>query len=93
MVVSNFITYRDSPSTDELLDGFSPVAIVERNGIKYEKIVIRIEITAKEDTFIPRTDLYSIPEEREVGFTAQHHAFVVDKDYTYFIKWTIYRPI
>ncbi len=34
-----------------------------------------------------------IPEEKKVGFSARHHGFVVDKDYTYFIKWTIYRPI
>jgi len=93
IVVSNFITYRDSPSTDELLDRFLTGVIVKGNGIKYEEIVIRDEITAKEDTFIPRTDLYSIPEEKKVGFSARHHGFVVDKDYTYFIKWTIYRPI
>lgn len=93
IVVSDHVIYRDDPSTDELLDIFSTGAIVEMNGIKYEKIVIRDEITVKEDAFIGRTDLYSIPEEKKVGFSAQHHAFVVDKDYTYFIKWTIFRPI
>ena len=93
VVVSDHVRYRDDPSTDEFLDRFLTGAIVEGNGIKYEKIVIRDEITTKEDAFIGRTDLYSIPEEKEVGFSAQHHAFIVDKDYTYFIKWTIYRPI
>ena len=93
IVVSDHVRYRDDPSTDEFLDRFLTGAIVEGNGIKYEKIVIRDEITTKEDAFIGRTDLYSIPEEKEVGFSAQHHAFIVDKDYTYFIKWTIYRPI
>ena len=93
VVVSDTIIYSESPSTDELLDKFSPVAIVENNGIRFEKIIITNEVTANEDTLYPKTNLYSIPKEKKIAFSSLHHAYVVDKDYTYFIKWTIYRPI
>jgi len=93
IVESDTILYRVHPWIDETLNLFPVVAIVERNGIQYEKIEIKNSIITKEDTSYPRTEIYAPKDRRIALFSANHHSFVVDEGYTYHIKWTIFRQI
>jgi len=90
---TDVILYRTTHVTDELLNSYPVLAIVKKDGIKYEKREITAKIISKEDTALPRTDLFSSKRDGIIVFSALHHAFVLDQGYTYTIKWTIYKPI
>jgi len=93
IIESDTILYKVHPWTERRLNEFPVVAIVERDGIQYEKIIIKATIKTTEDTAYPRIEIYSPAPDRVALFSANHHAFVVDVGYTYHIKWTIFREI